>query len=142
LSASDIKSCVNAESSRLDGQFTGLHGIIAFREDQRSFWSPWLHLELRHAQTGTSVFGRFSPHPSIWTGFVFSYLGLAVLMFFTVLFGVAQQLSGQPGAAYSLLLLWVGIAAVLWFVSQIGQNLAHVEMIELKKLVEASLASV
>ena len=68
-------------SSNFQGQFVSRHAMISITESMRHFWSPWMHLEIRDGDQQRQVFGRFSPHPSIWTGFMFSFLAIAVLIF-------------------------------------------------------------
>lgn len=127
------------ESPNFQGQFTRDHALITICENKRHFWSPWMHLEVRSADPVRHIVGRFSPHPSIWTGFIFSYLAIGVLMFFAMMFGVSQQLSKQSPWAYYVIPIGLVIALVLWFASKAGQKLAHDEMAQMKSKLEQSL---
>lgn len=122
------------------GRFTGRHAMISIVESKRHFWSPWMHLEIRNDSQRRMVAGRFSPHPSIWTGFIFSFLGIGSLVFFAALFGISQQLSGQSPWAYVFIPIGLSIIALLWFISKTGQKLAHEEMEQMKSRIEECLA--
>ena len=129
----------DASTQPYRGQFAGDHAMISIVESERHFWSPWMHLEVRVGDAGPTVFGRFSPHPSIWTGFMFSYLSIAVIAFFAAMFGVSQQLSGQSPWAYYVIPGVLLLALILWFAAKTGQNLAQDEMKQMKARVEACL---
>lgn len=120
------------------GRFTGRHAMISIDESKRHFWSPWMHLEIRDDQRRT-IAGRFSPHPSIWTGFMFAFLGIACLTFFAVMFGVSQQLSGQSPWAYVFIPIGLLAIATLWFISKTGQKLAYDEIERMRSKIEACL---
>ncbi len=124
------------------GQVKRSHAMISIVDSKRHFWSPWLHLEIREEDSSQQLFGRFSPHPSIWTAFMFSYLALAVLFFFSIVFGLSQQLAGQAPTGYYALAVWTAIAILLWFISQAGQKLAREEMESMKQMIEKSLDQV
>ena len=121
------------------GQFTGHHGMISIDGASRHFWSPWMHLEVRSTEQGRQVMGRFSPHPSIWTGFMFSFLMISVLILFAAMFGVSQQLSNQSPWAYYFIPLGLLVIAVLWFVSKAGQKLAQAKMEQMRTRLEECL---
>lgn len=131
--ASSDASCIYC------GQFARDHAMISIVESERHFWSPWMHVEIRGAESGHHVFGRFSPHPSIWTGFMFSYLAIGVIVFFAAMFGVSQQLSGQSPWAYYIIPAGLLIALILWFAAKAGQKLALDEMREMKSRIERCL---
>jgi hypothetical protein len=120
-------------------QFNGHHAMISIDESKRHFWSPWMHLEVRNDDQQRVIAGRFSPHPSIWTAFMFAFLSLGCLTLFAAMFGVSQQMSGQSPWAYYFIPIGLLVAAVLWFISQAGQKLAHAEMEQMLSRIEASL---
>lgn len=115
-----------------EGKFASRHALISVSQANRHFWSPWLHVEVREQEDVHTVFGRFSPHPSIWTAFTFSYLAIGVLIFFSAIFGWSQQLAGESAWTFFLIPVWLVIALLLWVVSQVGQRLASDQMHELK----------
>ncbi len=115
-------------SSEYHGRFTRGHAMISIDESKRHFWSPWMYLEIRQEEENRIVTGRLSPHPSIWTGVIFSFLAIACLSFFALIFGMSQQLMGQTPWAYGLILIVICEAVSLWFFSKTGQKLAQEEM--------------
>jgi hypothetical protein len=148
LSQEDIMNCLRKVVEHCPGdylgQFTRDHALISIEQSKRHFWSPWMHLEIRSDQEAGNqrqVFGRFSPHPSIWTGFMFSYLSIGVLVFFGLMLGcVAAAVGANPWGYYCIpgLLL---VAGLLWLASKMGQKLAFDEMRTMKAQIEACLES-
>lgn len=136
-----VRHLVTTRPDELIAQVTEHHAMLAVPESKRHFWSPWLQLEVRTTDEGNFLFGRFSPHPSIWTGFAFSYLALGVLAFFSVILGLSQQFTQQLTWGYGLLVLWLAVAVTLWLVSQIGQRLSHSEMDALRALIEKEFSA-
>lgn len=118
------------------------HLVLTVPVAQQRIWSPWLAIEVSPKQAGTHVFARFSPHPSVWTGFAFGYITFGALLMFSLVFAGAQAMTGgQPWG------LWGSVGAALalggmWWASQIGQRLAHTQMdtlhAELERAIEAS----
>ena len=128
---------VTDNSLGYDCQFTTHHVIVSLQPSQRHFWSPWMNLEIRETGEGSEIFGRFSPHPSIWTAIMFSYLAIATICFFAIMFGISQQLAGQSPWAYVVIPIGLIIAAVLWLASKAGQRLAVDEMQQMRSIVES-----
>lgn len=129
------KTMIREESESLDGQVTRDHALISFVESKRHFWSPWLHLELRQSENSREIYGRYSPHPSIWTAFMFSYLSLFVLTFFAAIMGCAQCIAGEQAWAFWIIPACLSLAVFLWLASRTGQSLAHDQMEELTERV-------
>lgn len=115
------------------------HVLITFRPDLRHFWSPWLHLDLKVDDQGTRLAGRFSPHPSVWTGFAFGYLVLTVVSFFALVFGYSQSTIGSTPLALGVLPVSAAVAVVMWWSAQIGQRLARDQMAQIRGLLAESL---
>ncbi|MGE3674725.1 MAG: hypothetical protein AB7K71_33955 [Polyangiaceae bacterium] len=115
------------------------HFTLSIPEADQHFWSPWLNLEIAPHGSGTQISGRFSPHPSVWTGFMFAYLALSVLAFFALVFAAALSMSG--GAPWTLGLSGLCVAAMilLWWASQVGQRLAQSQMAELRGILDSAL---
>lgn len=138
LKQSFLQSDESSEPS-YRGQFNGRHAMISIDEAQRHFWSPWLHLEIRSDDGQRMIAGRFSPHPSIWTAFMFAFLAIGCVTLFAGMFGVSQQMSGQSPWAYTIIPIGLVIALTLWFISKTGQKLAHTEMEQMRNRVEHCL---
>lgn len=117
------------------------HVFILICPSRRRFWSPWLHLEVAQRPAGTHLFGRFSPHPSLWAGYTLGYLFLAAAGFFALMFAVGQRLSGgRPTLLWAL--VPTGAAALaMWWSSRVGQRLARDEMDDLRRRLDEALAT-
>ena len=116
------------------------HLVLTVPATQQRFWSPWLTIELTPRGDGTHLFARFSPHPSVWTGFWFGYLALGLVLLFALVFTAALAMTG--GSLWSL---WIAGGATLamaamWWASRIGQRLAQEQMATLRAELERALA--
>lgn len=131
-----VREAVRESEGAFEAQFTEHHALINIDQTRRHFWSPWMNLEVRSTESKREVFVRFSPHPNIWTGFMFCYFAIAFLIFFATMFGMSQQLVKQTAWAYGLIPVGLVIALGLWSASQIGQKLAHAEMRQMKSAIQ------
>ena len=129
------------DNTKIQGQFRDGHGLVCFSSTCRRFWSPWLHLDFRQRDDNLVLFGRFSPHPSVWTAFIFGYLVLAVLSFFGIILGSSQWLMDASVWGFVLVPICIIIGLILWGISQLGERLAREEMIELRVLLDEMLGS-
>ena len=136
-----IREHITDSSLDYDCQFATHHVIVSLRPAKRHFWSPWMNLEIREIGDGSEVFGRFSPHPSIWTAIMFSYLAIATVCFFAIMFGVSQQLAGQTPWAYLVIPIGLLISVGLWIASKAGQRLAFDEMQQMRSIVQNCVAN-
>ncbi|MFN0246422.1 MAG: hypothetical protein ACKV2T_05915 [Kofleriaceae bacterium] len=120
------------------------HLIITVPADKRHFWSPWLTVEIEPRSTGSKLSALFSPHPSIWTGYMFGYLGLGIVVMFSLIFAGSVAMTDGGGSPWSL---WVAGGAVMcgigmWWASSIGQRLASTQMDDLRTALENSIEQV
>ncbi len=69
-----------------------------------------------------------------------THLAIGISLFFAVMVGVAQQLSGASPWAYGVIPIGLLVALGLWFLSQDGQRLAHQEMTQMRLRIEQDLA--
>jgi hypothetical protein len=115
------------------------HLVVTVQDADQHFWSPWLTVDVTSRPGGSQLVARFSPHPSVWTGFAFGYLTLGVACMFSLVFaGALAMMGGEPWT------LWIsgGTALALvgmWWASQIGQRLAHVQMELLRRELERAV---
>lgn len=144
-------------------QRAGRHMTLTVTPAVRHFWSPWLNLEFElpappapapditggedsvetapyAPPAGGSLHARFSPAPSLWTGFMAVYFTLATAGFLALMWAAAQWTMGSPPT-----LLWVTLGCFLgcggcWWVSRVGQKLAHEQMHLLRHAVENALS--
>ncbi len=111
------------------------HLVVKCKEEAQAFWSPEMTLEVvenplkgdayaAHNEP-TLVRGYISPKPSIWTFFIFAYVGLGLACLSFVVFGTSQMMLDQPTQ-----MLWYALACLVGMVlvfiaSQIGQKLGE-----------------
>jgi hypothetical protein len=126
-----LSSLVRDADYPIEGRVAGNHLMLVIPPSRRHFWSPWLHLEVHDRDDGSRVKGRFSPNPSVWTGFMLTYIALATLIFFAAMFGVSQWLMNKPPSALMLMGIPLMIGIIMYWSSLIGQRIAHEQMQEL-----------
>lgn len=123
----------------------GDHLALTIAESRRHFFSPWLMVDLSATDAGTHIFARFSPHPSVWTGYAFAYMTLGSLGFFSLIFQYAQSVAGSHAGNAAWVSLVAPTAAVLagllWTSAQVGQRLAKAEMELLHATLEQGLVA-
>lgn len=71
-------------------------------ESERKFWSPHLSVQLEEAEKGSTLHGRYAPHPEVWTLFVFLYSAFGFLALVGLGWAYAGSLMGTP--------VWNGLA--------------------------------
>jgi hypothetical protein len=116
------------------------HFVLTVAESEQRFWSPWLNVEVRPSGEGSSLVGRFSPHPSVWTGFAFAYLALVMVLLLSLSFSVAMHLSGSSPWTLVFSGGAVLVMAAMWGASQLGQRWAHAQMETLRGALETAVA--
>lgn len=110
-------------------------------EDERRLWSPYLSVRIDEEQEGCTLFGRFGPHPEVWTFFMFLYLLVAFLVLFGGTLGYVQWASGE--AAWGLWAVWVGVPflALLHLASHAGARLGQAQMQRLQGELDRALGA-
>ncbi|MEZ5979342.1 MAG: hypothetical protein R3F34_14140 [Planctomycetota bacterium] len=124
------------------------HVMLTVLPGERHLWSPYLHLKFEPHRSEESapeprrtyVRGFFTPHPSLWSAFVFTYLALGTILAFASIWAFVEfTLDEEPVAA------WVCGAAVLaalalHLFSRAGRTLAAEQMDRIHAEVERALA--
>lgn len=145
-----LHGLIDRPGGRFVGKVVGRHIILTVRDAERHFWSPWLEIEVTGADdgvvrenpgagAGAELRGRFTPHPSIWTGFALGYLSLIVLALFAFMWGLSQWLIDQRPTA-----LWAApaccvVMGLMWWSAQVGQKLARGQMEALRDAVDGAI---
>lgn len=115
---------------RCTGFSVGRHAELFVPEEEQRVWSPWLSVTADDGSAGGSrILGRFSPHPHVWTLYMFLAFGLGFALLVGVTWGYAQWAMGERPWALLSLPLGVVFAGALYAVSLAGQRLGH-EQIE------------
>ena len=102
-------------------------------ESERRIWSPYLSIRLdAEEEGGCTLYGRFAPHPEVWTFFMFLYFLVAFLVLFGATLGYVQWASQEP--AWGLWAVWIGIPVLglIHVASAVGARLGREQMERLK----------
>ena len=135
-----LRSAFEGHDEHYPNQIRGPHIVVTVPRRERRFWSPWLTMEVMSAEPGIILHGRFSPKPSIWTGFMLCYITLGTSGFFAMIVGLSKALMGSSGVLWDILGAGLILVALgLYVSSQIGQRLAHDQMTMLHDLVREAL---
>ncbi|MFT3784552.1 MAG: hypothetical protein QM770_00110 [Tepidisphaeraceae bacterium] len=128
--------------ARADRPCDGTFVWVAMPAGQQKFFSPWLQLCIQSTDTGTQLFGRFSPKPEVWTAFALAYLFLSCVTFFSGMLGlVLLNLGDTPWPLWITACSVIGIIA-MYVASQTGKTLADEQMDAIRSAVDHALALV
>ena len=102
-------------------------------EHERRLWSPYLSVRFDTEDEGCTLFGRFAPHPEVWTFFMFLYGLVAFLALFGGTLGYVQWASDE--AAWGLWAVWIGVPflGLLHLAGHVGARLGQAQMVRLKE---------
>jgi len=121
------------------GQLSERHAVLHVPDAQRRFWSTQLGLTVEPGPPcpdggpgPTRVLGIFSPHPEIWTGFVFAVGTLIGIGVFGSMYAVVQLTMGHTPWALLAPVLSTLVGALVYTSTLVGQGLAAAEMYVLR----------
>jgi hypothetical protein len=117
---------------RCTGMSVGRHAELFVPEKERRIWSPWLSVTAYEADRGSVVRGRFSPHPSIWTLYLFLAFGMAFALLVGLAWGYAQWATETAPWALASVPLVLAAAIALYAISLAGQKLSASQMVQLR----------
>lgn len=131
IDSTDLSEHVARAGRCLDYQIPG--------EDQR-FWSPHLSVQVSETDSGSQIFGRFSPRPEIWTMFMAVYAIVVIAMFAAAIFAYVQWF--LAGHAWALVILPIGLCVIasLHAASLVGQSWSTDQMELLRNRLEDTLS--
>ena len=124
-----------AEDERFSGRWRGKGrwADVHVPHAERRFWSPHLSLRLDSEEEGRcTLFGRFAPHPEVWTFFMFLYVASWFGAVFGLVLGYVQWASNE--AAWGM---WAGLGsgiaiALIHVAGALGQRLGREQMLSLR----------
>ena len=103
------------------GSILGRHVRLRIREDQRTFWTPQLDVEVEAHPDGALIRGLFGPHPDIWTFFIATYAVMTFCGITGLPFGLVQwSLGWSPWALWSvpISILMIGSVYVVALIAE------------------------
>lgn len=118
----------------------GRHAELLVDASEREVWSPRLSVRIEDAPGGSTLRGRFSPRPDVWTGFMFVYILVVFLIIFGATFGYVQQVSDETPWGYWAVPTGLLIIAGIHVASYVGQRLGANQMRELRGRLESVLS--
>ncbi len=124
---------------RCTGMSLGPHAELFVPESERRVWSPWLSVTARESDHGTTVRGRFAPHPSVWTLYLFLAFGLGFALLVGLTWGYAQWAMDTVPWALGSAPLVLALALALYGISLIGQRLSASQMVQLRSALDELL---
>ncbi len=130
----------------LDGTFLKNHILIKIPEEIHHYWSPELQLEVNENsmkddeyaehREKTMIRGYIGPKSTVWTLFMFLYIGFGGLLLGGIVYGSSQQMLGMEVNGYWYAILG-GLGMIFTFIaSQIGQKMGEEQSNMLLKLID------
>ncbi|MCO4770254.1 MAG: hypothetical protein KDA24_09515 [Deltaproteobacteria bacterium] len=126
------------------GSVSQAHAWIHVRAEARHFWSPTLDLMLEETEAdepeqGTWLRGRFAPHPSVWSMFMFIYAVLGLLATLAAMYGFAQITLAEPPWAFGGTAAGVALIGFVYGATFIGQGLGAEQMTEIRLFLDRTV---
>jgi len=135
-----IRRGLDSPELRGSSMAAGRHAEFLVDESEMRVWSPRLSVRIDDAPGGSTLFGRFSPRPDIWTGFMFVYVLVVFLIVFGATFGYVQQASDETPWGYWAVPCGLVVIACIHIAGYVGQRLGAGQMQELQSRLEAVLS--
>jgi uncharacterized integral membrane protein len=131
-----LRSELENDPESLRGQVFRKHAVVEIRDGERTFWSPYLNLEVEDEPDGSVIRGRFSPHPNVWTMFMAVYILLAIIALGGLSYGMVQYTLGE--SPWSLLVAPAAVAlfGFVYGATLIGQGLGAEQMYMMRSLID------
>lgn len=135
-----IRSGIDTPELRGSTMAAGRYTEFLVDESEMRVWSPRLSVRVDEAPSGSTLFGRYSPRPDIWTGFMFIYFLVVFLIVFGATFGYVQQASDQTPWGYWAVPLGLAVIGCIHVAGYVGQRLGAHQMQELQSRLESVLS--
>ena len=131
-----LRSSLETHDGPLRGQVFRKHAVVEMRDAERTFWSPYLNLEVEDEPDGSAIRGRFSPHPNVWTMFMAGYILLAIVALGGLSYGMVQYTLGQSPWALLIAPAAVAFFGFVYGATLIGQGLGAEQMYTMRSLID------
>ncbi len=134
-----IRNNINNENIPCDGSVVTNHAVLRIPQNQAHFWSPELSLDISKSDNGTLIRGLFGPNPSVWTLFMFFYMGVGFMGLIGLFYGLSQWTLGNAPIALWSVPIAISLEIIIYFIAQTGKKLANSQMIQLNSIFEQIL---
>ena len=131
-----LKAQLDADPGALRGQVFRKHAVVQICDRERTFWSPYLNLEVEDEPDGSAIRGRFSPHPNVWTMFMGVYILIAIIALGGLSYGIVQYTLGQSPWAFLIVPAAIAFFGFVYGATLIGQGLGAEQMYTMRSLVD------
>jgi len=131
-----LREVLEEQRGVCSGQVFRKHAVIEMRGRERSFWSPYLNLEVEDEPGGSAIHGRFSPHPHVWTLFMAIYVLLVIVGLGGAVYGFVQMTLGRVPYAFLLIPGAIVLFGLVYGATLIGQGLGAEQMYLMRSLVD------
>ena len=131
-----LKQLLDEDPGALRGQVFRKHAVVEMRDQERTFWSPYLNLEVDDEPDGSAIHGRFSPHPNVWTMFMGVYILLAIIALGGLSYGIVQLTLGHSPWAFIIAPAALAMFGFVYGATLIGQGLGAEQMYTMRSLVD------
>lgn len=118
------------------GVSVGRHAELFVPDKERRVWSPWLSITAERRPDGSVLQGRFAPHPSVWTLYLFLAFGLGFALLVGTSWGYAQWAIERTPWALLCVPLVLLFGSGLYLASIVGQRLGAEQMDHLRATLE------
>ena len=118
------------------GCSVGRHAELFVPEAERRLWSPYLSVTAYERNGGSMLRGRFAPHPSLWTFYLFLAFAAGFAILVGTAWGYAQWATEATPWALTIVAAALVLGAALCLASQIGQRLGAEQMTRLRAALE------
>jgi len=142
-----LRERIGKTDPALAGHFHDSHCVLQIPESRRYFYSPELDLTFEPVESdgawpqAVRVRCLFAPRPSVWTGFIFVYVVLALIGLAGALFGIAQLFLGELPWSLLVPVAAMALTGAVFSSTFIGQGLAASQMYELRRYLDECLES-
>jgi len=149
-SVEEVLDCFNetleSNDFSLDSTILKNHVLVKIPDEILHYWSPELQLEVSENymkdddytdhKEDTMIRGFIGPKSTVWTMFMFFYIGFGGLTLVGTVYGSSQQILDMTANGYWYALLG-GIGLVVTFIaSQVGQKMGEEQTNLFLKLIE------
>jgi hypothetical protein len=131
-----LRTVLDGGEAPLRGQVFRKHAVLQMRDPERTFWSPYLNLEVEDEPDGSAIRGRFSPHPNVWTFFMGIYILICLAALAGFSYGIVQLTLGESPWAFGIVPASIALFGFVYGATLIGQGLSAEQMYTMRTLVD------